>query len=178
MTMADIADAVLTFIKGHKEAAAPIVFVLAMGESVAFVSLLFPATVMLWGVGAMIGAGLLEFWPIWIAAVIGAGLGDWFSFWLGAVFREPIAHLWPLSRYPELLPRGHAFFLRWGALGVFVSKFFGPLRAAVPLVAGISQMPALPFQLANWSSALVWSFATLGPGAIGASHFMSWIGKG
>lgn len=178
MTMADIAETVLAFIKGHKEAAAPIVFVLAMGESVAFVSLLFPATVMLWGVGAMIGAGALDFWPIWIAAVIGAGLGDWFSFWLGAYFREPIGRHWPLSRYPGLLPRGRAFFQRWGAAGVFASKFFGPLRAAVPLVAGISQMPAFPFQIANWASAVVWAFATLGPGALGARHFMSWIGRG
>ena len=80
MTMADLADAVLAFVKDHKAAAAQIVFVLAMGESVAFVSLLFPATVMLWGIGAMIGAGLLDFWPIWIAAVVGAGLGDWLSF--------------------------------------------------------------------------------------------------
>ncbi len=178
MTMADIAEAVLAFIKLHKGAAAPIVFVLAMGESVAFVSLLLPATVMLWGVGAMIGAGLLDFWPICIAAVIGAGLGDWFSFWLGSFFREPIAHLWPLSRYPELLPRGRAFFQRWGAAGVFISKFFGPLRAAVPLVAGISGMPALPFQLANWASAVVWAFVTLLPGALGAGHFMKWIGRG
>jgi membrane protein DedA with SNARE-associated domain len=176
--MTDIAEAVLTFIKGHKEAAAPIVFVLAMGESVAFASLLFPATVMLWGVGAMIGAGLLDFWPIWIAAVIGAGLGDWLSYWLGAFFREPIAHTWPLSRYPGLLPRGRAFFRRWGAAGVFASKFFGPLRAVVPLVAGISQMSALPFQFANWTSAVVWSFATLGPGAFGAGHVLNWIGWG
>ncbi|HXT07922.1 MAG TPA: DedA family protein [Roseiarcus sp.] len=178
MTMADLADAVLAFVKDHKAAAAPIVFVLAMGESVAFVSLLFPATVMLWGIGAMIGAGLLDFWPIWIAAVVGAGLGDWLSFWLGAFFSEPIAHLWPLSRYPQLLPRGRAFFRRWGAAGVFISKFFGPLRAAVPLVAGISQMPALPFQLANWTSAVVWSFLTLGLGAVGVKPFMTWIGHG
>ncbi len=39
-------------------------------------------------------------------------------------------------------------------------------------------MPALPFQPANRTPAVDWSFATLGPGAVGARHFMSWIGPG
>jgi hypothetical protein len=85
-----------------------------------------PSTIILWGIGAMIGAGGLDFWPIWVAAVIGAALGDWLSYWLGSYFHEAIARLWQLSRYPGLLPRGHAFFARWGALGVFISKFFWP----------------------------------------------------
>jgi membrane protein DedA with SNARE-associated domain len=176
MSMAEVADTVVAFVKMHEAAAAPIVFVLAFGESLAFVSLLFPATVILWGIGAMIGAGRLDFWPIWVAAVIGAALGDWLSYWLGSYFHEAIARLWPLSRYPDLLPRGRAFFARWGALGVFISKFFGALRAAVPLAAGISQMPSLPFQLANWASAVAWSFITLGPGAVGIRYLMRWTG--
>jgi hypothetical protein len=34
---------------------------------------------------------------------------------------------------------------------------FGPLRASVPLVAGIFQMPYWPFQAANFASAFVWA---------------------
>jgi membrane protein DedA with SNARE-associated domain len=44
--------------------------------------------------------------------------------------------------------------------GIFIGRFFGPLRAAVPLVAGIFEMPYWHFQIANFSSAFVWS-ATL-----------------
>ena len=176
MMMAEVADTVVAYVKAHEAAAAPIVFVLAFGESLAFVSLLFPATVTLWGIGAVIGAGRLDIWPIWIAAVMGAALGDWLSYWLGSYFHEAIGRVWPLSRYPELLPRGRTFFAKWGALGVFISKFFGPLRAAVPLGAGISQMPWRPFQLANWASAVVWSFTTLAPGAYGFRYLMRWTG--
>jgi membrane protein DedA with SNARE-associated domain len=175
VTISSFADAVIAFVRAHEEAAAPIVFVLAFGESLAFVSLIFPATVVLWGVGALIGAGGLAFWPIWAAAVVGAGLGDWVSYGLGAYFHEGIGRVWPLSRYPDLLPRSHAFFVKWGVLGVFVGKFFGPLRAAVPLVAGIAQMPRLPFQLANWLSAVAWSFVTLAPGAYGLGYLTRWI---
>ena len=36
-----------------------------------------------------------------------------------------------------------------GQLGVFVGRFFGPLRSIMPLVAGICAMRQVPFQIAN-----------------------------
>ena len=68
--------------------------------------------------------------------------------------------IWPLSRYPELLPSGEAFIRKWGVLGIFIGRFFGPLRASVPLAAGIFEMPYWRFQFANFTSAFVWA-ATL-----------------
>jgi membrane protein DedA with SNARE-associated domain len=64
-----------------------------------------------------------------------------------------------------LLPRGQAFFETWGVLGVFLGRFFGPLRSVIPLVAGICAMPQLRFQLANIASALIWATGVLAPGA-------------
>jgi membrane protein DedA with SNARE-associated domain len=40
---------------------------------------------------------------------------------------------------------------------VFIGRFFGPVRAVVPLAAGIMQMPRGRFWLANVISALVWA---------------------
>ena len=68
--------------------------------------------------------------------------------------------MWPLSRYPEMLPRGEAFVRNWGVPG-FSSGGFRPLRASVPLAAGIFEMPYWRFQIANWISALIWSAALL-----------------
>ena len=45
MSISEMTDVVLTFVKDHEAAAAPIVFLLAFGESFAFISLLLPATV-------------------------------------------------------------------------------------------------------------------------------------
>ncbi len=45
----------------------------------------------------------------------------------------------------------------WGVPGIFIGRFFGPLRAAVPLVAGIFEMPYWHFQAANFISAFVWA---------------------
>lgn len=160
-------EATLDFIRAHQGWAVPVVFALAFGESLAFVSLLLPATVILFGVGGLIGASGIGFWPLATAAAAGAFLGDWLSYWLGYHYAERIARMWPLSRHPTLLPRGEAFFARWGTLGVFLGRFFGPLRAAVPLVAGACRMRQVPFQLANVASAIVWGIGILAPGAFG-----------
>src|SRR3954451_19809010 len=171
--MPDFVQPVLEFIRTHEGWAVPIVFLLAFGESLAFVSLLIPATVILWGIGALVGASGISFWPLWAAAAAGAGLGDWLSYWLGYHYHDRIARMWPLSRNPDLLPRGHAIFERWGFAGVFFGRFIGPLGAAGPLGAGACQMPSLHFQIANWSSALAWATWTLGAGALS----VEWLQK-
>lgn len=175
MQTAEWAQTIIQFLRDNQGWVAPIVFLLAFAESMALIALLVPATVILWGVGAMIGASGISFWPIWLAAALGAALGDWLSYWLGYYFHDRIARMWPLTKYPDLLPRGHAFFEKWGAAGVFIGRFFGPLRAAVPLVAGACRMPSLPFQAANWSSAFVWAAVTLGPGALGADWLKAYL---
>jgi membrane protein DedA with SNARE-associated domain len=166
MTLGDIGDVVLTFVGDNENWAAPIVFALAFGESLAFVSLVLPATAILFGVGGLIGATGIGFWSIWFAAALGAASGDWVSYWLGFHYKHAIGQVWPLSRHPGLLARGEAFFHKWGILGIFLGRFFGPLRSAVPLAAGLCAMPILPFQLANIASALVWATGILTPGLL------------
>lgn len=154
------------FVREHAAWAPAVVFALAFGESLAFISLLIPAWGALVAVGALIGPGGVSFWPVWIAAALGAALGDWLSYWIGLKLEYTVAHHWPLSRHPDLIPRGERFVKKWGALGIFIGRFFGPLRASVPLVAGIFEMPYWRFQLANFSSAFVWAAVLLTIGDI------------
>jgi len=153
-------------VREHAAWAPAIVFALAFGESLAFISLLIPAWGALVAIGALIGPGGVSFWPVWIAAALGAALGDWLSYWIGLKLEYTVAHHWPLSRHPDLIPRGEAFVKKWGAFGIFIGRFFGPLRASVPLVAGIFEMPYWRFQLANFSSAFVWAAVLLTIGDI------------
>ena len=159
--MEDFAHALADFVRDHQAWAAPIVLLLAFGESLAFISLLIPAWGALVAIGALIGASGISFWPVWIAGGIGAALGDWVSYWFGYKYKEHVAQMWPLSRYPEILPRGEAFVKKWGVPSIFIGRFFGPLRASVPLAAGIFEMPYWSFQVANFVSALVWAAALL-----------------
>jgi len=152
---------VLEFVRLHQAWAPPIVMLLAFGESLAFISLLLPAWAALVGMGALISAGEINFWPIWIAASIGAALGDWLSYWIGRKLEHTAQNVWPLSRYPKLIPKGEAFMKKWGIAGIFIGRFFGPLRASVPLVAGIFAMPFWRFQIANVTSAFIWAAVLL-----------------
>ncbi len=151
------AHEIIEFVRQHQAWAAPVVFALAFGESLAFISLLVPAWAALVGIGALIGPSGISFWPVWIAGSIGAALGDWLSYWVGLKLGPAVANIWPLSRHPDLIPKGEAFVKKWGVLAIFIGRFFGPLRASVPLVAGIFGMPYWRFQLANFSSAFLWA---------------------
>jgi len=166
-----VTQQVVEFVQTHETWAAPIIGVLAFGESLAFISLLLPAWAMLVALGALIGQSGINFWPIWVTGAMGAALGDWLSYWVGTKLGPAVAHVWPLSRHPGLLPRGEAFVTRWGALGIFIGRFSGPLRASVPLVAGIFLMPYWRFQTANFVSAFVWVAILLTLGDVVAMIF-------
>jgi len=82
--------------------------------------------------------------------------------------------MWPLSQHPDIIPKGEAFIRKWGALAIFIGRFSGPLRASVPLIAGVFAMPYWRFQFANFSSALVWAAVLLTLGDI-TSMTLQWI---
>ncbi|CAK0774618.1 membrane-associated protein [uncultured Gammaproteobacteria bacterium] len=167
--MADFVQTAMDTLAAHREWAAVIMAALAFGESLAFLSLLIPATVILVGSGALVANGTLDWRLVIPAAIAGASLGDAVSYWVGRIFRDDIAKMWPFTRHPELLERGHIFFARYGGTSVFIGRFFGPLRAVVPLVAGMMDMPHWRFQVANIGSAIVWVPALLAPGfAVGS----------
>jgi membrane protein DedA with SNARE-associated domain len=169
-----LAQHVVEFVRNNEGWAVPIVFALAFGESLAFISLLIPAWGALVAIGALIGTSGIKFWPIWIAASLGAAVGDWVSYWVGLKLEYTVARVWPLSRHPDLIPRGEAFMKKWGIPGIFIGRFFGPLRASVPLIAGIFEMPYWRFQLANFTSAFVWAWVLLKLGD-GISKLMTYF---
>jgi len=164
MSLSALVQQILDFVKEHQAWAPAIAGVLAFGESFAILSLVFPATLALVGIGIIIGASDIPFWPVWIAASIGAAFGDWISYWIGLKVENTAHKVWPLSSYPELIERGEQFFKRWGIWSVFIGRFFGPIRAVIPLIAGTFEMPFVQFQIANWTSAFLWSFVLLAPG--------------
>ncbi|HEX6440607.1 MAG TPA: DedA family protein [Stellaceae bacterium] len=155
--MEDLAQPLLDYIRAHSDWAAAVMFVTAFGESFAFVSLAFPGTTVLIAAGTLMAAGTLPYGSVLVGAVLGAVLGDSVSYWIGRRFGSGIARLWPFSRNPDMLPSGIRFFERHGGKSVFIGRFFGPIRAVIPLAAGLMQMPSGRFWFANVTSALVWA---------------------
>lgn len=158
------------WIAQHPQLAGFAVFLTALAESLAVVGLLVPGVAMMFTAGALVGAGALEFAPVCAYAVAGAIVGDGLSFWLGRHYRDRLLWVWPFSRHPGMVERGMAFFRRHGGGSVLFGRFVGPVRAVIPLVAGMMDMPGRRFLAVNIVSALLWAPAYLLPGmAFGAS---------
>lgn len=158
------------WIAQHPHFAGLAVFLIALAESLAVVGLLVPGVAMMFAAGALVGAGALAFGPICAYAVAGAIAGDGLSFWLGWHYRQRLNALWPFTRYPGMIDSGVAFFRRYGGRSVLFGRFVGPVRAVIPLVAGMLAMPVRRFIAINVLSALLWGPAYLLPGmAFGAS---------
>jgi membrane protein DedA with SNARE-associated domain len=154
----------IAFFQAHAAWVPPITFVLAFFKSLAFISLVVPETLMVAAVGALVGITGADIWPVWLTISLGAGLGDWVSYSIGYRYKQRAWRTWPFTRWPGLVPRGERFFHRWGAMSVVLCRFVSPLRATVPLLCGIFEMPPLTFQIANWLSAILWSGVILGIG--------------
>ena len=157
---------VTDFIAAHRAWAMPILFLVSFGESFAFLSLLIPGTTILAACGALVPGGTLSLWPLLAGAIPGAILGDSVSYWLGRRYGMAITRLWPLSRHPAMVASGEAFLRRHGVPSVAIGRFFGPLRAVIPLVAGIALMDRRRFWIANVLSAFVWAPAIMLPGVL------------
>lgn len=162
---------VVDFVRANAQWAAPIVFAISFAESIIFLSILLPASVILIGVGALIASGVLDPWTIVIAATLGSALGDWAAYWLGHTMKGGVARVWPIKNNPKLFHRGENFVTRYGAFSIVIGRFIGPLRGIIPMVAGVFSMPQVRFQLANWSSAVLWSVVWLAPGFLGVKLY-------
>lgn len=167
MDLSAIFDQALTFIEQHRAWAGLIYGLMAFGESMVVIGVLIPATTVMLGAGALVGAGTLPFVDLWIGGAIGAALGDTLSYWIGHKLGPAAHRLWPFSRHPEMLAAASAVFARWGWLAIVIGRFIGPLRASIPTCAGVAAMPIWTFQLANIGSAIVWIPVLIFPGAIG-----------
>ncbi len=159
--MSNYVASLVTFIAHHAGWAFPIMFVTAFGESFVFLSLLFPGTALMVAAGLLVPDGTLPLFPVLSGAILGAVLGDGVSWQLGRRYGHLLDNRWPFTRRPDLMTRATAFFERYGLASVFLGRFLGPLRASIPLVAGIAKMPPLPFWIANITSALIWAPAVM-----------------
>ncbi|MGM0559794.1 MAG: DedA family protein [Pseudomonadota bacterium] len=158
----------LIFVEANGQWVAPILFVMAFGESLAVIGVLLPFTALIMACGGLIGAGAMDPWPVLLSSIPGAILGDSVSYWLGRWLGLRLLRVPLFRRNRRMLARGRLFFRRYGIASIFLGRFIGPLRASVPLMAGTLRMPQLRFQLANVVSAVLWVPVLLAPGYLAA----------
>ena len=132
------------------------VVLVAFLESLALVGLILPGTVLMAGLGALIGSGELSFWHAWLAGIVGCLLGDWISFWLGWRFKKPL-HRWSfLKKNKALLDKTEHALHQHSMFTILVGRFVGPTRPLVPMVAGMLDLPVAKFITPNIIGCLLW----------------------
>jgi len=136
-----------------------IVGLLTLGESAAFLSLVFPGEIALIGAAALgVSAGID---PFLLAAVatVGAVAGGILGYAIGRRYGSRLVGWEPISRrlgerMTELRPLLSGS--EAGAL-VAVARFNQITRAVVPALAGMAQMGRVRFAVANGIGALIWA---------------------
>ena len=156
------------FISRNAFWAGPVLGLITFGESMVLIGAFFPATALMLVAGGLAAAGVVNIFEVIAWCVAGAFLGDAVSYWLGRklgprAWRHPI-----LKGQRRIASRSRLFFRKYGVLSIYLCRFMGPVRAFVPLIAGITTMPHLRFQLAG-----------VGVTLLGESeHALEWIGGG
>jgi len=146
------------------------IFVMSFIESLAFVGILVPGIIILFGIGALISFGAIDMLPVWLWGSAGALAGDVISYAVGHRYRGELAESWPFSRFPTMLERGREFFRAHGAKSVAIGRFIGPLRPVIPITAGIMGMTPRRFLMVAVPACIAWTPAYLIPGMLfGAS---------
>lgn len=130
--------------------------------------LILPGTVMMAGLGALIGGGEVNFWQAWLAGIVGCLLGDWISFWLGWRFKEAVAPLVVYEENRALLEKTEHALHQHSMITILIGRFVGPTRPLVPMVAGMLDLPVAKFVLPNIIGCLLYrrsiSFRASSPG--------------
>jgi undecaprenyl-diphosphatase len=160
----------LHLLGGHAGWTLAVVFLAAFLESVAVIGTFVPGSTAMFLAGALVGTGSLNLGWLFACALAGAIAGDGISYWLGRRYRGTIVQLWPFRTHPKILEAGHQYFAQHGARSVVFARFIAPLRAIVPVVAGMLGMSPARFYGMNILSALLWAPAHILPGVVfGAS---------
>lgn len=166
--MDSLLSPVSAFVSQHQAWAGPILGVLTLLESMLLIGAFVPATALMLLAGGLIASGALDPVEVFFWCVAGAVLGDAISFQIGRqVGARALRHA-ALRPRRRAVARTRLFARRYGVVSVFIGRFFGPLRAFVPVMVGMLRMRRWVFQLANVTSAMLWVGVLLAPGYLAA----------
>jgi membrane protein DedA with SNARE-associated domain len=152
------------FIAEHQAWAGVVLGVATFLESLVLIGAFVPATALMLLAGGLIATGALDPLTVLLWSVGGAALGDAVSYGLGVRLGGGALRLPLFRRHRRAIARTRLFSRRYGVASIFLGRFFGPLRAFVPVMAGMLRMKAHSFQVANVASAFVWVAALVSPG--------------
>ena len=134
-----------------------LLFLIVFVETGVVVMPFLPGDSLLFVVGTLCGAGLMDL-PLALAVLASAAiLGDQCNYSIGR-FVGPKVFQWENTRFfnRRAFDQAHAFYEKYGGVTIILARFFPFLRTFVPFVAGVAQMTRSKFTLYNLVGGLLW----------------------
>jgi membrane-associated protein len=134
-----------------------LLFLIVFTETGVVVMPFLPVDSLLFIVGALCGAGLMNLPLAMVLLVVAAILGDQVNYSIGRYF-GPKVWQWEHSRFfnKRAFEQAHAFYEKYGGITIVLARFMPFVRTFAPFVAGVAEMSRVKFTLYNVVGALIW----------------------
>ena len=116
-----------------------------------------PGDSLLFVVGAMCGAGLMNLPLVMSLLLVAAILGDQVNYSIGRHI-GPKVWQWEQSRFfnKAAFVQAHNFYERYGGVTIILARFMPFIRTFAPFVAGVAEMDRAKFTLFNVVGGVLW----------------------
>jgi membrane-associated protein len=134
-----------------------LIFLIVFVETGLVVMPFLPGDSLLFVVGTMCGAGLMDLHLTIILLLIAAIAGDQVNYTIGRYF-GPKVFQWEQSRFfnKRAFNQAHEFYERYGGITIILARFLPFVRTFAPFVAGVAEMNRAKFTLYNVIGAFIW----------------------
>jgi membrane-associated protein len=146
-----------TFVTNYGAWVYALLFLIIFVETGVVVFPFLPGDSLLFVVGALCGAGLMNL-PLVIALLIAAAiLGNQSNYTIGRHF-GPRVFQWENSRFfnKAAFDQAHAFYEQYGGVTIVAARFMPFLRTFAPFVAGVAQMTRRRFTVYDVIGGTLW----------------------
>jgi membrane-associated protein len=146
-----------SFVEAYGAWVYALLFLIIFVETGVVVMPFLPGDSLLFVVGALCGAGLMNL-PLVIALLIAAAiLGNQSNYTIGRHF-GPRVFQWENSRFfnKAAFDQAHAFYEQYGGVTIVAARFMPFLRTFAPFVAGVAQMTRRRFTVYDVIGGTLW----------------------
>lgn len=168
----------LDFVAAYGTWVYAILFAIVFAETGFVVTPFLPGDSLLFAVGALCAAEVLNPWAAFALLATAAFAGDAFNYTVGRLIGPRVIGTYdgagrgasapaPLLHSlinPQHVETAHAFFERYGGKAVVLARFVPIVRTFLPFVAGAAQMSRPAFAFYNLGGGLAWVTLCMGAG--------------
>ena len=136
-----------------------ILFLIIFAETGLVVTPFLPGDSLLFAIGALCGAQVLNLWTILLLLTVAAILGDTVNYWVGHYMGPKVFKGDGRFLKKAYLDKTHNFYERYGGKTIIIARFVPIVRTFAPFVAGVGSMTYGKFMSFNVFGGILWVFS-------------------